>query len=82
MKKSISNLSSVTTAGLDLAKLVFQVHCVDASGHMVVAKAIKRKTLVAFFLLAAALPGRAECMSRLALRALSRPLATSCRAET
>jgi len=53
MEKSISNLSSVTTVGLDLAKLVFQVHCVDASGHVVVAKAVKRKNLLAFF---AALP--------------------------
>jgi len=43
MEKSISNLSSVTTVGLDLAKLVFQVHCVDASGRVVVAKTMKRK---------------------------------------
>jgi transposase len=46
MEKSISNLSSVTTVGLDLAKLVFQVHCVDAAGGVVVAKAMKRKTLL------------------------------------
>jgi transposase len=38
MGKSIINLSSVTTVGLDLAKHVFQVHCVDASGCVVVAK--------------------------------------------
>jgi hypothetical protein len=37
--KSIINLSSVTTVGLDLAKHVFQVHCVDASERVVVAKA-------------------------------------------
>jgi transposase len=49
MEKSISNLSSVTTVGLDLAKLVFQVHCVDASGQVVVAKALKRKALLGFF---------------------------------
>jgi transposase len=49
MEKSISNLSSVMTVGLDLAKLVFQVHCVDASGQLVVAKALKRKALLAFF---------------------------------
>jgi transposase len=49
MGKSITDLSSVTTVGLDLAKLVFQVHCVDASGRMVVAKAIKRGKLLEFF---------------------------------
>jgi hypothetical protein len=31
MGKSITDLSSVTTVGLDLAKHVFQVHCVDAA---------------------------------------------------
>jgi transposase len=38
MGKSITDLSSVTTVGLDLAKHVFQVHEVDASGRVVVAK--------------------------------------------
>src|SRR5580692_10949453 len=47
--KSIINLSSVTTVGLDLAKHVFQVHCVDASGCVVVAKAIRRNKLLEFF---------------------------------
>ena len=49
MGKSIINLSSVTTVGLDLAKHVFQVHCVDASGFVVVAKAIRRNKLLEFF---------------------------------
>ena len=49
MRKSIINLSSVTTVGLDLAKHVFQVHCVDASGRVVVAKAIRRNKLLEFF---------------------------------
>jgi transposase len=40
--KSITDLSSVTTVGLDLAKHVFQVRGVDASGRVVVAKAIRR----------------------------------------
>jgi transposase len=35
MGKSITDLSSVTTVGLDLAKHVFQVHGVDASGRVV-----------------------------------------------
>src|SRR5271167_3969797 len=49
MGKSITDLSSVTTVGLDLAKHVFQVHGVDASGRVVVAKAIRRNKLVEFF---------------------------------
>jgi transposase len=49
MGKSITDLSSVTSVGLDLAKLVFQVHCVDALGHVVAAKAIKRNKLLEFF---------------------------------
>src|SRR6202051_20377 len=47
--KSITDLSSVTTVGLDLAKHGFQVHCVDASGRVVVAKAIRRNKLLEFF---------------------------------
>src|ERR1700692_3346496 len=47
MGKSITDLSSVTTVGLDLAKHVFQVHGADASGRVVVAKAINR--LLEFF---------------------------------
>jgi hypothetical protein len=49
MGKSITDLSSVTTVGLDLAKHVFQVHGVDASGCVVVAKAIRRNKLLEFF---------------------------------
>jgi transposase len=53
MGKSITDLSSVTRVGLDLAKHVFQVHGVDAAGEVVFNKAIKRDKLLAFF---AALP--------------------------
>jgi hypothetical protein len=56
MGKSITDLSSVTTVGLDLAKHVFQVHGVDASGRVIVAKAF-RKDVLAFF---AELSGRKE----------------------
>jgi len=49
MEKSITDLSSVTTVGLDLAKHVFQVHGVDASGRVVVTKAIRRNKLLEFF---------------------------------
>jgi transposase len=49
MGKSITDCSSVTTVGLDLAKHVFQVHGVDVSGRVVVAKAIRRNKLLEFF---------------------------------
>ena len=49
MGKSITDLSSVTTVGLDLAKHVFQVHGVDGSGRIAVAKAIRRNKLLEFF---------------------------------
>src|SRR5260370_31903516 len=49
MGKSIADLSAVTTVGLDRAKHVFQVQGVDASGRVVVAKAIRRNKLVEFF---------------------------------
>jgi transposase len=60
MGKSITDMSSVTTVGLDLAKHVFQVHGVDASGRVVVAKAIRRNKLLDFLRFAAALPGGAR----------------------
>jgi len=47
--KFITDLSSVTTVGLDLAKHVFQVHGVDASGRVVVAKAMMRNKRLEFF---------------------------------
>ena len=49
MGKSIKNLSSVTIVGLDTAKNVFQVHCIDAGGALVVAKAVRRGQLLSFF---------------------------------
>jgi transposase len=58
MGKCITDLSSVTTVGLDLAKLVFQVHGVDASGRVVVAKAIRRNKRLEFF---ASLPPPLNC---------------------
>ena len=53
MGKVITDFSAVTTVGLDLAKHVFQVHAVDASGRVIAAKALRRKDVLAFF---AALP--------------------------
>ena len=49
MGKSITDLSSVTTVGLDLAKHVFQVHGVDAFGRVIVAKALRCKDVLGFF---------------------------------
>jgi hypothetical protein len=49
MKKSIKNLSDVTTVGLDIAKNVFQVHGVDSAGFVVVTKSVRRARVLAFF---------------------------------
>jgi len=49
MGKSITDFSSVTTVGLDLAKHIFQVHCIDGLGRIVVAKSIRRNKLLEFF---------------------------------
>ncbi|MFK7880138.1 hypothetical protein [Roseobacter sp.] len=40
---------TVTTSGLDLAKDVFQVHCVSAMGRKIINKKIKRTKLLPFF---------------------------------
>ena len=40
---------SVVSIGLDLAKSVFQVHGVDASGHAVLRRKLARGGLIAFF---------------------------------
>lgn len=39
----------ITTVGLDLAKRIFQVHAVDASGSVVVRKAQRRSQVLPFF---------------------------------
>lgn len=49
MSKIPSDLSTVTTVAVDLAKHVFQVHGCDANGRVVVAKALRRKDVVPFF---------------------------------
>jgi transposase len=49
MSKLPSDLSSVTTVAVDLAKHVFQVHGCDASGKVIVAKALRRKDVLPFF---------------------------------
>ena len=42
-------MNEITTVGLDLAKHVFQVHGVDASGAPVVRKRLRRSEVLAFF---------------------------------
>jgi transposase len=42
-------MEQVTTIGLDLAKRVFQVHGVDASGKVVLRRQLKRRQVVPFF---------------------------------
>lgn len=49
MRKLPIDLSSVTTVGLDLAKLIFFVHGVDAQGQTIVAKALRRHDVLTFF---------------------------------
>src|SRR5579875_904980 len=39
----------ITTIGLDLAKSVFQVHCVDSAGTVVVRKKLRRSEVLGFF---------------------------------
>ncbi len=42
-------MQEVTTIGLDLAKNVFQVHGVDASGATVIRRQLKRSQVLPFF---------------------------------
>jgi transposase len=39
----------VTTIGLDLAKHVFQVHGVDATGNIVLKRRLRRSQMISFF---------------------------------
>jgi len=53
---------NITTVGIDLAKLVFQVHGVDARGKVALRKQLKRSQVVAFFAqLAPCLIGMEAC---------------------
>jgi transposase len=42
-------MQAITTIGLDIAKSVFQVHGVDASGQVVIRRQLKRRSVLAFF---------------------------------
>jgi transposase len=39
-------MKQVTTVGVDLAKAVFTVHGVDAAGHVVLRKTVRRERLI------------------------------------
>ena len=42
-------MNEVTTIGLDLAKNVFQIHGVDASGETVICRRLRRCQVIPFF---------------------------------
>src|SRR5579859_7933641 len=55
-------MRNITTVGIDLAKLVFQVHGIDARGKVTLRKQLKRSHVVTFFAqLAPCLIGMEAC---------------------
>ena len=40
-------MQAITTIGLDIAKSVFQVHGVDADGHVIIRRQLKRRQVTA-----------------------------------
>jgi transposase len=42
-------MQAITTIGLDIAKSVFQVHGVDATGQVVIRRQLKRRSVLTFF---------------------------------
>jgi transposase len=42
-------MQTITTIGFDIAKSVFQVHCVDAEGKVIFRRQLKRRYVLAFF---------------------------------
>ena len=57
-------MQAVTTIGLDIAKSVFQVHGIDATGKVVIRRQLKRRYVLAFFeKLAPCLVGIEACAS-------------------
>ena len=57
-------MQRITTIGFDIAKSVFQVHGVDATGEVVIRRQLKRRQVVGFFQkLPACLVGIEACAS-------------------
>jgi transposase len=70
-------MQTIATIGLDIAKSVFQVHGVDASGQIAVRRQLKRRHVLAFFQkLRPCLVGIEACASATIGRASFRRLAT------
>ena len=44
-----ASMQAVTTIGLDIAKSVFQVHGIEATGNVVIRRRLKRRHVLAFF---------------------------------
>ena len=42
-------MQTITTIGLDIAKSVFQVHGIDAEGHVILRRQLKRRYVLNFF---------------------------------
>ena len=42
-------MQAVTTIGLDIAKSVFQIHGIDATGNVIVRRQLKRRYVLSFF---------------------------------
>ena len=42
-------MQEITTIGLDIAKSVFQVHGIDASGGVIVRRQLRRRQVLPFF---------------------------------
>jgi transposase len=42
-------MQTITTIGFDIAKSIFQVHCVDADGKVILRRQLKRRYVLAFF---------------------------------
>ena len=66
-------MQTVTTVGLDIAKSVFQVHCVDAADQVVIRRQLKRRYVLAFFPEAAAVPDRHRSLRLIALLVAGAP---------
>src|SRR5262245_5092493 len=42
-------MQAITTIGFDIAKSVFQLHCVDAAGQVIVRRQLKGRQVIAVF---------------------------------
>ncbi len=42
-------MEAITTIGLDVAKNVFQVHCVGVTGNVIVRRQLRRSEVLRFF---------------------------------